>query len=64
MNPETIENSGKNGLFLDLEECKCLFHRLKKEESSLPDGERLILLRIEKMLYAMLSISEIEELLD
>ena len=50
------------GLFLGLEDCKCLFRKLKKEESSLSGEERVILQRVEKLLYSRLSIKEIEDL--
>ena len=52
----------ETGLFLSLEDCKCLFRRLKKEESNLQDKERSILQRLEKILYSKLSIREIEDL--
>ena len=52
----------ETGLFLGLEDCKCLFQRLKKEESNLNDKERNILQRLEKALYFKLSIKEIEDL--
>ena len=52
------------GLFLNLDECKCLFRKLKKEESRLDDDELFILQRVEKMLYSRLSISEIEAITD
>ena len=50
------------GLFFGLEDCKCLFRRLKKDEFKLSDEEQSILQRLEKMLYARLSIREIEDL--
>ena len=50
------------GIFFSLEDCKCLFHRLKKDESNLKDEERSILQRLEKILYSKLSIKEIEDL--
>ena len=50
------------GLLLSPEECKCLFRKLKKEESRLNDDELFILQKVEKMLYSKLSIKEIEEL--
>jgi len=53
---------GETGLLLSLEECKCLFRRLKKEEVNLSDEERCILQRLEKILYLRLSIREIETL--
>ena len=52
----------ETGLFLDLEDCKCLFQRFKKEEANLKDKERSILQRLEKFLYSKLSIREIEDL--
>ena len=57
-----MDNDKDSGLFLTLIECKCLFHKLKKEESRLNDDELFILQRVEKMLYSRLSIREIEEL--
>lgn len=50
------------GLFLDLEECKCLFRKLKKDENNLSGDERFIFQKMEKLLYSGLSIREIEEL--
>ena len=50
------------GLFFNLEDCKCLFRRLKKNEFNLSDEEHYILTRLEKMLYDKLSIREIEDL--
>jgi hypothetical protein len=50
------------GLFLSLEECKCLYRRFKKEESKLSDDELCVFSRMEKMLYSRLSIKEIEDL--
>ena len=50
------------GLVLSLEDCKCLFRTLKREESSLSDQERVILQRMERVLYSRLSIKEIEDL--
>ena len=52
----------ETGLFLTLEDCKCLFQRLKKEEPNLKDKERNLLQRLEKFLYSKLSIKEIEDL--
>ena len=52
----------ETGLFFNLEDCKCYFKRLKKEESTLKDNERIILQRLEKILYSKLSIKEIEDL--
>jgi hypothetical protein len=50
-------------LLLNFKECKCLYRKLKTEESRLRDDELSILQRIEKTLYSRLSIKEIEELL-
>jgi hypothetical protein len=50
------------GLFLSMEECKCLFRRFKNEENNLVDEERGILRRLEKLFYSRLSIKEIEDL--
>lgn len=54
---------GENGVFLTLDDCVILFPRLKENEASLSNEERLILLKIEKILYGSLSIEEIETLL-
>jgi hypothetical protein len=48
---------------LNFKECKCMYRKLKLEESRLRDDELSILQRIEKTLYSRLSIKEIEELL-
>ena len=71
-NPEGSENfrsssnpsgfSEETGLFLSMEECKCVFKRLKNEENNLVDEERGILQRLEKIFYSKLSIKEIEDL--
>jgi hypothetical protein len=53
---------GEEGVFLDMEDCKALFRVFKKDEADLSLAERDILLRIEKLLYAHLSIQEIEDL--
>ena len=50
------------GLFFDIQECKCLFRKLKAMESKLGDEDLFILNRIEKMLYSYLTIKEIKEL--
>ena len=57
-----MDSERETGLFINLDECKCLFRKLKKEESKLNDNELFILQKIEKMLYSGLSIKEIEEL--
>ena len=56
---ETHEDTG---LFLNVEDCKYIYKRLKKEENHLQDEERIILQRLEKLLYSRLSINEIEAL--
>ena len=48
------------GLFLSLEELLILFPLLKKNEVSLNNKERHILVKIEKKLYEHLSIADIE----
>jgi hypothetical protein len=45
-------------------ECKALFALLKKNEEGLSAIESSLLLRLEKTLYAILSIQEIEELIE
>ena len=55
---------GEEGLFLTLNECKTLFPGLKRNESFLSNDERMIMLKIEKVLYQNLSIQDIEELLE
>jgi hypothetical protein len=57
------EDSGPDRVVLTLEDCKTLFPRLKGLENVLPDPERDILLKIEKVLYGHLSVREIENLL-
>ena len=52
----------ETGIFFSLEDCKCLFRRLKKDEPNLKDEERSIFQRLEKVLYSKLSIKEIEDL--
>ena len=52
------------GVFLSLNDCTVLFPRLKENEVSLSKGERMLLRRIEKVLYENLSIREIEALLE
>ena len=47
---------------LTMEECKCLFGRLKRDEETLSDEELYILKRLEKTMYSRLSIKEIEDL--
>jgi len=56
---------GRDGeyLRLSLEDCAALFPRLKENEGSLSKDERMVLLKLEKVLYGNLSISGIEELL-
>jgi hypothetical protein len=55
---------GETGIFLSLDDCVVLFPRLKENEASLSNEERLILLKMEKILYGSLSIHEIETLLE
>ena len=58
-------NSGEHtGVFLALNDCVALYPRLKSNEFFLSDGERMVLIRIEKALYECFSIKEMEELLD
>jgi len=58
-----MDEGGKAGVFLTLNDCRALYPRLKKIESSLSSEERKILFAIEKLLYGSLSIREMEELL-
>ena len=59
-----MEFDGEAGIFLTLNDCTVLFPRLKKNESFLSKEERLVFLRMEKVLYGNLSIREMEELLE
>jgi len=59
-----VNIDGEEGIFLSLNDCTALFPGLKRNESSLSNNERLILLRMEKVLYRNLSIQEMEELLE
>ena len=59
-----MDNSGEPGIFLTLNDCAVVFPRLKKNETFLSIEERMLMLRIEKILYENLSIQEMEELLD
>ncbi|MDR3167042.1 MAG: hypothetical protein LBT93_03785 [Treponema sp.] len=58
-----MENFLQNGIILSLEECKILFPLLKGLENTLLAPEREILLKIERVLYAHLSIRDVENLL-
>ena len=58
-----MDNNEEAGIFLTLNDCTVLFPRLKENESSLSKEERMIFLRLEKVLYGNLSIREMEELL-
>ena len=63
MDPNAQERTNtETFLYLSLEECKCLFHWLKKHEFNLSDDVRFVLQRLEKTLYSRLSIREIEDL--
>ncbi|MCL2231982.1 MAG: hypothetical protein FWB99_02785 [Treponema sp.] len=57
---DTDENTG---VFLTLNDCTALYPRFKGSESFLSEGERTVLLKIEKALYGSLSVREMEELL-
>ena len=59
-----MEINEEAGIFLTLNDCTVLFPRLKDNESSLTKEERLIFLRMEKVIYGNLSIREMEELLE
>lgn len=58
-----MDHAEEAGIFLTLNDCTVLFPRLKENESSLSKEERMIFLRMEKVLYGNLSIREMEELL-
>ena len=58
-----MDDDGEAGVFLSLYDCAVLFPALKGNESSLSREERMLMLRIEKVLYGNLSIREMEELL-
>jgi len=57
-----MDSNGWAGVFLTLDDCKVLFPRLKEKEPYLAKDERAILLKLEKVLYGSLSVTEIEEL--
>ena len=59
-----MDSSGEPGIFLTLNDCAVVFPRLKKNETFLSIEERMLMLRIEKILYGNLSIQEMEELLE
>ena len=59
-----MDKNEEAGIFLTLNDCTVLFPRLKDNESSLTKEERMIFLRMEKVLYGNLSIREMEELLE
>ena len=64
---DTVNNKDScsgEGLFLSLEECKILFYGLKKNEFKLSTEERMILYKMEKVLYRNLSIQDMESLLE
>ncbi|MDR2070930.1 MAG: hypothetical protein LBP81_05905 [Treponema sp.] len=50
----------KEGIFFTHDELLALFPRLKSLESVLGKKERAVLIKMEKVLYKCLSISEIE----
>ncbi|AEF80854.1 hypothetical protein [Leadbettera azotonutricia] len=52
----------EDGVFLDMDDCKALFLAFKKDEANLSDAKRDILRRIEKLLYARLTVQELEDL--
>jgi hypothetical protein len=58
-----MEFPEKKGIFLSLRELKTVFPRFKTWEPSLTPGEREVLIRWEKILYASLSVQEAEDLL-
>jgi len=59
-----MDDIEKTGIFLSLNDCAALYPRLKGCEPLLAGEERAALLKIEKLLYGILSIREMEELLE
>jgi len=59
-----MDNNENTGLYLSLNDCAVIYPRFKGSESFLSEGERMVLLKIEKILYESFSIREIEDLLD
>jgi hypothetical protein len=53
----------QKGIFLTLNELLAVFPRLKRLEAVLEKDERAVLIKMEKVLYEQLSISEIEKCL-
>jgi hypothetical protein len=54
----------QKGVFLTLNELLAVFPRLKRLEAVLEKDERVVLIKMEKVLYEYLSISEIEKCLN
>jgi hypothetical protein len=54
--------TAEEGMVLSLADCKALFPRLKNLEPYLDTPERSVLLRMERFLYGVLTIAEIEAL--
>ena len=61
---DSTDSCKEEGFFLPLNDCKVLFPRLKEHEFSLSTDERMIMHKLEKVLYKNLSIQEMEELLE
>jgi hypothetical protein len=53
----------QKGVFLSLNELLVVFPRLKRLEAVLEKDERTVLIKMEKVLYEHLSISEMEKCL-
>ena len=59
-----MDDIEKTGIFLSLNDCAALYPRLKGSEPLLAEEERVLLLKMEKLLYGVLSVREMEELLE
>jgi hypothetical protein len=57
-----MDETAEGGIVLSPADCKALFPRLKNLEPYLDGPERSVLLRMEKFLYGVLPLDEIEEL--
>jgi hypothetical protein len=52
----------KAGAFFTTDELLAVFPRLKRQEASLKAKERMVLLKMEKILYEHVSVQELEEI--